>query len=199
MQWGTVMPSADPDHWERLRSGDPSALRALYDEHADAVFRFAFRRTASTSAAEDVTQATFTTVWRQATRGRLPRLELPTARPLLIRIASNECRNAARTHRRRRALQDRLEQTEAVTTVRDHAEEVSRRIDDERRMSLVRAALGDLPAGQREAIELVVWEGLSIAEAATALGVAEGTVKSRLSRARKRLGEMLSRPEEENR
>ena len=118
---------------------------------------------------------------------------------LLFRIAANECRNLQRTQRRRRALQDRLEQAEGVDTVRDHADDVSGRIDDERRMRRVREALADLPSGQREAIELVVWEGLGMAEAAAALGVAEGTVKSRVSRARKRLGEILSGTEEETR
>lgn len=183
--------AADPDDWERLRAGDPTGLRAVYEEHVDAVFRFAFRRTASVASAEDVTQAVFASVWRQAGTGRLPALTLPTARPLLLRIAHNEWRNLERSGRRRRALQDRLEHT-GTPSVADHADDVASRVDDERRMAEVRRALAALPSGQREAVELVLWEELSIAEAAHALGVAEGTVKSRVSRARKRLGEMLS-------
>ncbi len=61
-------------------------------------------------------------------------------------------------------------------------------------MSEVRRAMRDLPRSQREAIELVVWAELSIAEAAEALGVADGTVKSRLSRGRKRLEMLLGTP-----
>lgn len=188
----------DTEQWERLRTGDSAGLRAVYEAHVDAVFRFAFRRTASVASAEDVTQAVFASVWRQAGTGRLPALTLPTARPLLLRIAHNEWRNLERSGRRRRALQDRLEHT-AGRPVADHADEVADRVDDERRMAEVRRALAALPSGQREAVELVLWEGLTIAEAAHALGVAEGTVKSRVSRARKRLGEMLSAAGQENR
>lgn len=191
------MPSADPEHWERVRAGDPAGLRAIYEAHVDAVFRFAFRRTASVTSAEDVTQATFTSVWRQATNGRLPALELASARPLLLRMAGNECRNLERSRRRRRALQDRLELVDGRQHLHDHADEVTSRVDDERRMAEVRHALSALPSGQQEAVELVLWEGLTIAEAAHALGVADGTVKSRVSRARKRLGELLADPGQE--
>ena len=58
-------------------------------------------------------------------------------------------------------------------------------------MSDIRRLLDRLPAKQREAVELVVWSECSIAEAARALGVPEGTVKSRLSRARTRLAGLL--------
>lgn len=190
------MPEADPGHWEQLRAGDPAALGAVYEEHVDAVFRFAFRRTASVALAEDVAQATFTAVWRQARLGKLPALALPTARPLLLRIASNECRNLARSSRRRSALHVRLA-GRAERFVDDHAGDVSRQVDDERRMTEVRDALAQLPAGQQAAVELVLWEGLTNAEAAQVLGVAEGTVKSRVSRARQRLGELLVAPGQE--
>lgn len=187
----------EPELWEELRSADPAALSAVYEAHVDAVHRFAFRRTASAASAEDVTQATFTAVWRQAQAGQLPSLTLPTARPFLLRIATNECRNLNRSSRRRRALQDRLEVSDLVRHVDDHAAGVASRVDDERQMSEVRAAMAVLPAGQREAVELVLWEQLSTAEAAQVLGVAEGTVKSRVSRARKRLGELLADPGQE--
>ncbi|MGI3784384.1 MAG: RNA polymerase sigma factor, partial [Janthinobacterium lividum] len=48
-----------------------------------------------------------------------------------------------------------------------------------------------LPTHQRVVIELVVWSGLSLAETASALAIPEGTVKSRLSRAKQRLGAQL--------
>ena len=58
-------------------------------------------------------------------------------------------------------------------------------------MSEVRRALRLIPQVQREAIELVVWSHCSIAEAAGALGVSEGTVKSRLHRARQSLSTVI--------
>ena len=69
---------------------------------------------------------------------------------------------------------------------------MTERLDDERRMTQVRAAVRVLPRHQRVVVELVVWSGLSLAETATALGVAEDTVKSRLSRAKARLGVVLA-------
>ena len=75
--------------------------------------------------------------------------------------------------------------------------QVAERLDAERQMSEVRRAMQHLPQSQREAIELVVWAELSVAEAADALGVADGTVKSRLSRGRKRLETLLGTPVDE--
>ena len=51
--------------WSRLAEADDAALTELYRRHCDAVYNFAFRRTASWAAAEDVVQATFTAVWRR--------------------------------------------------------------------------------------------------------------------------------------
>lgn len=73
----------------------------------------------------------------------------------------------------------------------DHADDVAGRIDDERRMAEVRRAMAQIPAHQRVTIELVLWSGLSLAEAADVLRVAEGTVKSRLSRGRTHLARLL--------
>lgn len=194
MPRGADVTATSDEDWERLRAGDPAGLAAVYTEHVDAVHRFAFRRTASVASTEDVVQATFASVWRLARRGRLPALELPTPRPFLLRVAGNECRNLGRSIRRRAALQDRLHLGDVA---HDHADAVSARVDDERRMAQVRRAMADLPVGQREAVELVLWEGLTVAQAAHALGVAEGTIKSRLSRARQRLGEAVAAADEE--
>jgi Sigma-70 region 2 len=59
---------SDRDLWNRLRSADQHALTDLFHRHSDAVYNFAFRRTSSWSAAEDIVQATFTALWRRATR-----------------------------------------------------------------------------------------------------------------------------------
>jgi RNA polymerase sigma-70 factor, ECF subfamily len=149
--------------------------------HVDAVCNFAFRRTASWSVAEDAVQATFSTLWRRARGGGLPPLRLSSARPLLLTMAGHECANLLRSQRRRARLLRRLHPSPDAA---DHAPQVAERVDDELQMSEVRRAMRTLPPSQREAIELVVWSQLSVAEAAEALGVAEGTVKSRLSRGR---------------
>jgi hypothetical protein len=65
---GRDSPTDDGVLWERMRSGDQSALGELFDRYADEVYAFAFRRTASWTAAEDVVQATFLSTWRRFQR-----------------------------------------------------------------------------------------------------------------------------------
>jgi RNA polymerase sigma-70 factor (ECF subfamily) len=185
---------SDQATWSWLCVGDPDALTAIYERHVDAVYNFAFRRTASWSLAEDAVQATFSTLWRRARGGGLPPLRLTSARPLLLKMAGHECSNLLRSQRRRARLLSRLRPSPYAA---DHAPQVAEQLDAERQMSEVRRAMRHLPQSQREAIELVAWAELSVAEAAEALGVAEGTVKSRLSRGRKRLETLLGTPVDE--
>jgi RNA polymerase sigma-70 factor, ECF subfamily len=181
---------SDPELWERLRSGDHFALGELFDRYADDVHAFAFRRTASWSTAEDVVQATFLNTWRRFQRNPPGPLTGPSARGWLLMVAANECRALFRTASRLRRLLDRLPDPAPDA---DHAAEVARRLDDERRMSAIRRAMAELPRHERETLELVVWSGLTMAEAADALGVPVGTVKARLHRTRRRFPDLLTR------
>lgn len=182
---------ADVALWADLLRGETGALGELFDRYSRQVYNFAFRRTASWTLAEEVTQATFVSLWR---RSRGVSSSLPTGRGWLFGIAENECRNAVRGAARARRLQAHLLDVAETDELADPAELVPDRIDAERRMAEVRHALQRLPAHEQRTIELVVWSGLSTAEAATAMGVAEGTVKSRLSRARGRLTHLLDAP-----
>lgn len=177
--------------WLRLADADGAALTELYRRHCDAVYNFAFRRTASWAAAEDVVQATFTAVWRRARNGTVDQLRAETARAVLLVMAGQECANVARSARRQRLLRGRIEADAGGAVSADHASSTAARVDDERQMSEVHRALKRIPAVQREAIELVVWSHCSMAEAAGALGVSEGTVKSRLHRARQSLTHVI--------
>jgi len=179
----------DSDAWDALRSGDPDALAVLFDRHGKAVYNFAFRRTSSWSVAEEALQTTFTTVWRRAADGRLDPLTRDTALPFLLTVAGYECANATRSGHRWLAT---FRRSEEPTVEPDHADLVVERSEDERRMRAVREAVAKLPRGQREALELVVWSELTVADAAVVLGVAEGTIKSRVSRAREALRGLLA-------
>jgi RNA polymerase sigma-70 factor (ECF subfamily) len=171
----------DSDAWDALRAGESDALALLFDRHGKAVYNFAFRRTSSWSVAEEVLQGTFTTIWKRAAEGRLDSLTRPSALPFLVTVAGYECSNLTRSTSRWTAA---FRRSETPLEQPDHADQVVEAIDSERRMNAIRGAVRKLPRGQREALELVVWSELSVADAAAALGVAEGTVKSRVSRAR---------------
>jgi RNA polymerase sigma-70 factor (ECF subfamily) len=181
-----VDPHPDHEVWAQLRSGSEHAFSTLFTRYGDAVYNFAFRRVACWATAEDVTQATFVALWRRVCAGRVDELSGDSARGVLLAMASQECANAVRGRRRLAALRRKVPADEVD---RDHADGVVADIDSERRMREIRAVVARLPAGQRAVVELVWWSGCSMQEAAEALGVPVGTVKSRLSRARARLGE----------
>jgi RNA polymerase sigma factor (sigma-70 family) len=78
--------------------------------------------------------------------------------------------------------------------VADFAADVDERLDDERQMRAALRALQKLPRADQDVLALCVWEELTYEQAARALGVPVGTVRSRLSRARARLRELASNP-----
>jgi RNA polymerase sigma-70 factor, ECF subfamily len=171
----------EPNLRARIRAGDPDAFGLLFDEHARAVYNLGFRLTANWSAAEDVVSLTFLEAWRL--RARIdPAGE--SLRPWLLGIAVNVCRNLARASRRHQAAMSRIPPPPVVP---DFADELAGRLDDTAALQLVTEALGALRRGEREIIALCVWSDLDYATAAQALGVPVGTVRSRLSRARRRL------------
>ena len=95
----------------------------------------------------------------------------------------NVCRSNDRSLRRLTRALHRLPRGESLVEA-DPAEDVARRVDSEREMARVIAAVARLPAHERDVLELVAWAGLSYEATAAALGIPIGTVRSRLSRAR---------------
>lgn len=178
----------------RVRGGERAAFAELYELYAAAVYHHALRLTGDWSVAEEVMSETFLAAWRG--RGAVE-AEGGSLRPWLFGIATNKARNADRSLRRRLAFLARRAEAGAGTggddAVGDFAEDVVGRIDDARRLAEVRRVLGRLRRHEREVIALCVWGGLDYAQAAEALGVPVGTVRSRLSRARARLREIVER------
>jgi RNA polymerase sigma-70 factor (ECF subfamily) len=176
-----------------VRSGDPEAFRELFRANAPLVYGYAARATGDLALAEDVVSLTFLECWRL--RGGL-RDEGESPRPWLMGIAVNVLRNTRRAKRRHERALTRLPPAGPMP---DLADEVVGRMADAERLTAARAALERLRPAEREVFMLCVWSGLGYAEAAQALGVRLGTVRSRLSRARARLRrlteEELARPE----
>lgn len=170
----------------RIRAGDSDAFASLFDSYARAVYNHAFRLTADWSVAEDVMSAAFLEAWRL--RGKVD-VEGGSLRPWLLGITTNVARNHCRSNRRYRAAAAAATAaaSPATTEVPDHAEEVAGQLDDRRRIDATLTALGSLKRPEREVLTLCLWEGMEYGDAARALGIPVGTVRSRLSRARKRL------------
>ncbi|WP_329085841.1 RNA polymerase sigma factor [Streptosporangium sp. NBC_01469] len=171
----------DLELWSRAASGDGGAFGTLFDRHARSVYNHCFRRTADWSAAEDLTSAVFLEAWR---RRRQVRISSDSLLPWLLGVANNALRNRSRSLRRHQAAISRLP---PLNSVIDPAEEVTGRIDDEQQMREILAALNRLPRADQEVLTLCVWSELSYEDAAVALNIPVGTVRSRLSRARTRM------------
>jgi len=167
---------------DSCRSGDPVAFARLVRLHEGMVFNLSARLLGDAEEARDVAQEVFLQVYRQLGRfeGR------SSLKTWIYRIAVNQCHNRRRFwHRRRRDREEGLEAApaEAAAGARDGSSpyEAARVGERARR---VQAALLQLSFEHRSVLVLREVEGLTCEEVARALGVPEGTVKSRLSRAR---------------
>ncbi|WP_426567391.1 RNA polymerase sigma factor [Streptomyces canus] len=172
----------------RVRAGDRAAFADLYDQNARVVYSHALRLTGNWSDAEEVMSETFLGAWR--TRETVDP-EGGSLTPWLLGIATHKAHNVNRGLRRRLAF---LARSPEPRPVEDFADEAADRIDDARRFALVHEALRQLGRPDREVIALCVGAGLDYQQAAEALGIPVGTVRSRLSRARARLARYSSGP-----
>ena len=173
--------------WRQAGEGDRFAFGVLFERHAGPIYNYCFRRTGDWAAAEDLTSTTFLLAWRS--HGRAP-LQAESALPLLYGIATNALRNHRRTLRRRRDAFARLplERTEEP----DFAEERAIRLDDQAAMRGLLSVFTRLPRREQDVVALCDWSGLSYEDAAAALGIPIGTVRSRLARGRRRLRELAT-------
>jgi RNA polymerase sigma-70 factor (ECF subfamily) len=177
----------DGELW-RAAETDRDAFGELFERHARAVFAFCAHRTGDLALAEDLMSVVFLEAWR---RRRSVALAGTSALPWLLGTANNVVRNQRRSLRRHRAALARLSANAVSATCEDEA---IARVDAQRTLSAALREIERLPREQREALTLVLWSGLSYQEAADALGIPVGTVRSRIARARAALGAALDPP-----
>ena len=159
-------------------AGDPDAFGELFRRHRDRMWAVAVRTCGDREMAADAVQDGFLAAFRRADsfRGEA------AVTTWLHRIVVNACLDRLRRRRPTTPLPE-YDSLDLADRRDDHASTESA-LD-------VRAALAQLPEGQRLALVLVDMHGLGVTEAAQVLGVAEGTVKSRCARGRADLAELL--------
>jgi RNA polymerase sigma-70 factor (ECF subfamily) len=164
---------------ERARHGDLEAYQVLVRMHQDAAVRLAATVSGGWGDPEAAAQEALVKAFGALSRFR------PGAPfgPWLFRIVVNEARNARRSGQRRRQLVERLGHSMAPHSTT--SPETALLDADERRLLV--AAVQRLPHRQREAVACRYFLELSEAETAEVLGIALGTVKSRVSRALRKL------------
>ena len=170
--------------WARAQAGDADAFGQLFERHSTLIYNYCFRRIGNWAAAEDLVSVVFLEAWRRRASVR-PEL----GRAWLFGIANNVIRNRRRAYRRHGAALDRLELPEPEP---DFAGETDARLDDERFAKQLIADLERLPRQAQEVLLLCDGFDLSYEEAAFALQIPIGTVRSRLFRARQRMRELAS-------
>jgi RNA polymerase sigma factor (sigma-70 family) len=152
-------------------------FQAAFDQHKDAVFRFAWRMSSSAAAAEDITQDVFLALLDRPERFDPARGSL---RAFLVGVA----RNLALKRWRNEGRWDALDEEQFVAPPLN--------IEQSEIGELVGRAVQSLPLLQREVVILAEYEELSLADISGIVGAEIGTVKSRLHRGRENLRKMLA-------
>jgi RNA polymerase sigma-70 factor, ECF subfamily len=170
----------------RLAAGDDHALTEVFDALAYSVYGSALRVLGDDSAAQDVVQDVFVELWSHPDRYDPV---AGTLRTYLTMLARHRSVDLVRSELRRLARQER---TYRLTPAPESAG-VGDEVLAAETAGLVRAAVQSLPASQRQVVELAYFEGLTCREVASAVGIPEGTAKSRLRLALAKLETVLDR------
>ena len=167
---------------QRIAKGDKNAMRALYEQHHDALFAFLKGRGASEQAAADSLQEAMLEVWRTAARfgGHA------SVKTWIFTIARNKQVDQIRKSSRLSYV-DTLPETEDDTP---DAEQILMAAHDAAR---VRACLGKLKPAHQTIMRLAFYEDMTYAEISAVEGVPQGTVKTRIYHAKQLLLRCLGR------
>lgn len=177
-------PTAAEELVPRLVRGDRNAVDEAYRTYHAAVRGLARRLLGDATAAEDIVHETFVTLPKAIRKYRGE----SSFRSFLLGVAVNHSRRHVRSVMRRRRAMERLADRDAVspTSVDGHAEVARRQLAD--RLTL---ALDQLSFDQREAFVLCEVEQRTSVEVAEILGIPEGTIRTRVFHARRKLREVL--------
>jgi len=172
---------------QRIREGDPEALRLLVERYQERIFALVHGIVRDAHEVEDVAQEVFLKVFTRID-GFDGRSQFYT---WLYRVAVNAAKDHVKKRVRRPAVA--LDEADALPGGAEGPDTGAERSETHR---IVREAIDALPLRYREVLALRELEGLSYDEVASVLGISIGTVESRLHRARARLKQKLERTRE---
>ena len=186
-----ALEEVDPDLEliDRWRAGDAEAFTQLVKRHERRIFGLLMRMLGNRQEAEDAAQDTFLNLHRHGHRFRRE----ARFSTFLYRVAVNAALNRRRSLGRRRAHMERLVERQAAGEALPQSPRgPEEALAGERIRERVQHEIQELPPNLRAPVVLYDLEGLSYGEIAEVLQVAEGTVKSRIHRARQALRERLA-------
>ncbi len=198
-------PRSDAHLVATVAAGDTDALAELYDRHADAIFRAAFRRSGDRTIAEEVLQDTYLALWNRAelfdpaqgsllawlstiARNRaIDRLRHQGRRPMAMPLSAVVADDDSQGSGLDRAMAHGMLLASSAISV-----DPERMLEDAATRAEIRDALSTIPRRERQVLELAYYEGLTQVEIAQHLDWPLGTVKTRTRRALARLRETLT-------
>ena len=170
--------AADEARWvERARQADPSAFEKLYRANVDRVYGLCLRMTGERSEAEDCVQEAFIQAWNKLDKFRGDAAFGTWMHRVAVNVVLGRMRRSKREQDRIRAVSDVAPAREAIA--------------DDGAMRDLEQAINELPSGARHVFVLHAVYGYSHGETGDMLGIAEGTSKAQLNRARRLLVQQL--------
>jgi RNA polymerase sigma-70 factor (ECF subfamily) len=202
-------PGSDPfDNWSAVSDadlitlvtqGDQDALGMLYERYSRAVYSFSLRIVGDAQVAEEILQEVFVRAWQQGGSYQSARGSLIT---WLLSITHNLSIDEVRRRKRRPQKADSEEPETILASLPDEGSDVEEEVWLSSLRVSIQDALQQLPAAQREAIELAYFQGLTQREIADTLGEPLGTIKTRMRlgmlKLREQLGPVVSERAEPN-
>jgi RNA polymerase sigma-70 factor (ECF subfamily) len=179
---------ADEELMALVHGGEPRAFDVIFDRHAGAAFSLAYRMCGRRAMAEDVVQEAFLSLWRSGARYDRGR---GSVRSWVLSVVHNRAIDAFRseTVKTSRNVPD-----EGIAERLEAAERTEREVERRDDQRVVRGALDELPADQRQVIELAYFGGFTHSQIAEMLSLPAGTVKGRMRLGLAKLRTALSDP-----
>ncbi len=175
--------ATDESRWVRMaQNGDAGAFEGLYRSHVDRVYGLCLRMTGNPAEAEDCAQDAFIQAWNKLDRFRGDSSFATWMHRVAVNTVLGRMRKSRREQDRIRAVSDVVPVTETIA--------------DDGELQDLEQAINELPSGARHVFVLHAVYGYSHGETGDMLGIAEGTSKAQLSRARRLLVQQLDTEKE---